>query len=237
MIKKKKISNIFDDDNDNDNNNNIDDIYRAITFYDYNLLHLKQFNYLGKISKNIYNSSIYCIQIFNKFKNKIFKKLYFNIIKDINIDSSEFIKNKLIYYHSLYSNLNNYIKNNNNYIYKSIITELNNYNIIIKNSNINNIIEYFIWKFKTDSNIYLDNINNDLLLNDIVISMIRSKYKYNYNKIKNEMLNHKPYTIYNNEIINDIKNNNILSWSYCNKYKILISKKLNINLKSDQNYI
>jgi putative transposase len=51
------------------------------------------------------------------------------------------------------------------------------------------------------------------------------------------MLEHKKFTIYDKEIIDDVKNGNIMSWSSVNKYKILIENTLKIKLKSDQNYI
>jgi putative transposase len=55
--------------------------------------------------------------------------------------------------------------------------------------------------------------------------------------MKNEMLTHKPFTYYNQDLYNDIQANRILTWSTSNKYKELIQKKLNIKLHSDQNYV
>jgi hypothetical protein len=233
MGKKKKDTDLFDDYNAP----KLAESYKTLTYFDNDQLHFKLFNYLGHISKNIYNSSIYCIQVFNKFKNIIFKQLYFKLKSNPNIDSSDFIKTKLIYYHQVYSNIKQYIQSNNNYIYKIIAEELKISKTNIKNSNIDKLIQFYIWKFKSDSNIYLDVINNFILLDDIVIRIIRSFYTQNYLRTKNEMLEHKKFTIKDTEIINDIKNNNILTWSTGNKYKQLIVSKLNIKLSSDQNYI
>ena len=192
---------------------------------------------MAKISKNVYNSSIYCIQIFNKFKYKIFKKLFFQLKSNPNINTSQFIKNELLTCHQIYSNIKQHIQSNNNYIYKTICYDLKISNTNIKNSNINYLTEFYIWKFKTDPNIFLDSHNNYFLLNDNVIRIIRSFYTRCYLRTKNEMLEHKKFTIKDQEIINDVKNGNIMSWSNKNKYKKLIEAQLKIKLKSDKNYI
>jgi hypothetical protein len=75
MGKKKKDTDLFDDYNAP----KLAESYKTLTYFDNDQLHFKLFNYLGHISKNIYNSSIYCIQVFNKFKNIIFKQLYFKL--------------------------------------------------------------------------------------------------------------------------------------------------------------
>jgi putative transposase len=237
MGKKKKNADIIGDDVIVDTVINDLTTYKTFTFLDHNPLHLVQFNYLAKISRNIYNSSIYCIQIFNKFKYSLFKKLYFTINDDTSIDTSLFINNKLLEYHKMYSNINQYIKSNNNYIYSNIMKEIKITKLVIKTSNINLVISYFINKFYTDTNIYLDNQNNKLLLDVIVTSIIRSLYRRIYSKMKNEMLGHKPFTYYNQDIYNDIQSNRVLFWNTKNKYKELIEKKLKIKLHSDQNYV
>jgi putative transposase len=237
MGKKKKNADIIGDDVIVDTVINDLTTYKTFTFLDHNPLHLVQFNYLAKISRNIYNSSIYCIQIFNKFKYLLFKKLYFTINDDTSIDTSLFINNKLLEYHKMYSNINQYIKSNNNYIYSNIMKEIKITKLVIKTSNINLVISYFINKFYTDTNIYLDNQNNKLLLDVIVTSIIRSLYRRIYSKMKNEMLGHKPFTYYNQDIYNDIQSNRVLFWNTKNKYKELIEKKLKIKLHSDQNYV
>ena len=120
MGKKKKDTDFIDEIFDNDNIANVSTTYKTFTFLDYDQLHCQQFNYLAKISKNIYNSSIYCIQIFNKFKFGLFKKLFFALKNDPSIDTSLFINNKLLECHQLYSNINSHIKTNNNYIYLEV---------------------------------------------------------------------------------------------------------------------
>ena len=232
--------------------------YKCFSFYDNDPLHCQIFKELGKISKNIYNISIYSIQVFNYFKIQLYETLYNDLLEEqknkkiINkINESEYINNKLNNYFILYSSLKDHIKNNNNYIYKFIINYITINKIIIKNSNYNKITNDLINLLNNNENIYKDNINNDLLFNQIVIKIINSIYTKNYMRMKKEMLNHQAYTINDNEIIKDIKENNILDFStkniykplineiLINKYKVEISKdpKYKYEIKSDQNYI
>ena len=53
MGKKKKNIDFVDDIFDDEVINNLT-TYKSFTFLDYDPLHLQQFNYLAKISKNIY---------------------------------------------------------------------------------------------------------------------------------------------------------------------------------------
>ena len=230
MITKKKKKH-------NSENNNNKSNYQTITYYDKNKLHFKIYTELAKISKNIYNSTIYCIKIFNYFKLKLYKNLYKQLKINPLIDTSKFIKNQLINYHELYSKLSKHIKINHNYIYKYIIGELKSCKIIIKNSNYEKYICYFQYILKKDPNIFFNGVNDNLLFYDIVEEIIKSMYKRNYGIIKKEMYLKKPFSFIDNEIILDINNDNILDFSSKNTYKIRIKNKFNIVLKSDINYI
>jgi IS605 OrfB family transposase len=192
---------------------------------------------LAKISKNVYNSTIYCIQIFNYFKLSLYKELYQELKNNSKIDIDKFINHKLINYYDLYSKISSYIKSNNNYIYKFIINEIKLCKTIIKNSNYLKYIDLFTFTLNKNKNIYLDGINNNLLFNNIIKQIITSMCKRNYCIIKSEMLEHKPYSFYDNEIINDIKNNKIIDFNIKNPYKTLILSEFNIKLKSDKNYV
>lgn len=192
---------------------------------------------MGKISKSVYNLSIYSIQIFNYFKIELYSHLYDKLLIDKSIDTDSYIKNELIKYFDLYSSINKHIMNNNNYIYKYIINYVNNNNIIIKNSNYDNVKEHIFNTLSNDQNIFTNQINDNLLRDDIINRIINSIYTKNYRKTENEMLNHKKYTINDKEIINDIKNKNIKNFTIENTYKKRVFDELNIELKSDQNYI
>ena len=52
--------------------------YKCFYFYDNDPFHYKIYKELGKISKNIYNISIYSIQVFNYFKIELYKNLSHN---------------------------------------------------------------------------------------------------------------------------------------------------------------
>lgn len=219
--------------------------YKCFYFYDNDPFHYKIYKELGKISKNIYNISIYSIQVFNYFKIELYKNLFNEIIKDNNIDTYEYINSNLINYFNLYSSLKDKLKENNNYIYKYIINYITINKIIIKNSNYEQIIDILLNLLVNDVNIYTDNKNNYLLFNQILIKIVNSIYTKNYMRTKNEMIEHKKFTINDLEIIEDIKNDNIKDFSTKNIYKHQINDILkvkykdnpNYELKSDQNYI
>jgi IS605 OrfB family transposase len=225
--------------------------YKCFHFFDNDPFHYKIFKELGKISKNIYNTTVYSIQVFNYFKIELYKNLYTDLIKDNNINISEYINSKLINYFNLYSSLKDKLTNNNNYIYKYIINYINTNKIIIKNSNYTQTIDTLFDLLVDDMNIYMDNINDDLLFDQIVTKIVNSIYTKNYIRTKNEILNHKECTIKDTEIFEDIKNNKIYDFSTKNIYKPKINDILRVKyaeelkkdpdfiyeVKSDQNYI
>lgn len=171
------------------------------------------------------------------FKTNIYKTLYDALLVNINYDIDEHIKNNLNKYFDLYTSLKNNINNNNNYIYKFIISYINDNKIIIKNSNYDNIIKNITEKLINDDNIYKNNINNDLLFTNIIKKIVNSIYNKNYYSVKYAILNHKQLTINDQEIINDIKNDNIKNFYDETNYKNLIKTELGKTCKSDENYI
>lgn len=211
--------------------------YKSFYYYDYDEYHHKIFNELGKISKNIYNLGLYSIQVFNFFKIKLYQELYIYLQKDNKTDCDKFIKNKLNEYFDLYSSLKDKIKENNNYIYKIIASYIKSKNIIIKNSNYLNYIDYFIKNFKSDKNIYLNAINDDLLLDNIVKRIISSIYIKNYNTTRDQILAHKIVSINDDELIETVKQNDFIDILPKNIYKEKIIDEFKVKLKSDQNYI
>ena len=228
--KKKKINNITLDTPIKPN-------YKCFNYFNYDNFDNKIFFELGKTSKTVYNLTIYCINIFNYFKYKLYSELYNHISNDNNFNYSDFIKNKLIFYFDLYSSINKFIKQNNDYIYKYIKDYILLHNIIIENNNYEFYKNYFIEILHNNNNIHFDLINNNLLFEDIIINIINSIYMKNYNTIKNQMLEHKQFTIKSETIINDIKNGNIMDLYPKNTFKSKIISEFNIELKSDQNYI
>lgn len=210
--------------------------YKTFYYYDYDEHHIKVFNELGKISKNIYNLTLYCIQIFNFYKTKLYEDLYNELAINNKIDCDQFIKDNLSKYFDLYSSLKDKLQENNNYVYKFIINYINNNNILIKNSNYEYYIDFFINNLKNDENIYLNAINDDLLFEDVIKRIINSIYIKNFNIVKDQLTGHKKLTITDQELIDNVKNNNFINIIPKNVYKIKIIEDYNITLKSDQNY-
>lgn len=195
---------------------------------------------LGKISKNIYNITIYSIQVFNTFKIELYKNLYNELIINNEMDISKYINKKLLEYYEIYSSIKTKINNNNNIIYKYIINDINTNNIIVKNNNYNILLNKYLFELKNHNQIYFDDNHIDILYNSIIIRIINSIYIKNYKKTENEMLNHISYTIYDEDIINDIKNKNIKNFKINNIYKKKIIDEFDTKVNkmtSDQNYI
>ena len=84
--------------------------YKCFSFFDNDPFHYKIYNELGKISKNVYNLSIYSIQVFNYFKLELYANLKNELEKDINFDTYKYINSKLIHYFDLYSSLKDKLK-------------------------------------------------------------------------------------------------------------------------------
>ena len=55
--------------------------------------------------------------------------------------------------------------------------------------------------------------------------------------MKEDMLSHRPFRIYDKEIIDDIKSKNIKDFTIKTTYKSTIENELLVKLKSDQNYM
>jgi putative transposase len=208
----------------------------SYSFYDNNKINHLYYNHLCLESKNIFNLSIFCIEIFNLYKTNIYKSIYEYTNINCDIDYDGMINNKLLNYFNDYVKIKDNLKINNKYIYKFIITYINNNNIIIKKSNYDNIYKLFIDKLKDDTNINYNN-NKKLLFENIINKIIISIYTINFNKTKNEILNHIPLSINDEELINDVKNNNIIEIKTNMNYKTNIEKLIENKLKSDQNYI
>ena len=215
------------------------DEYKTLTYYDYNNFNKKIFRYLGYYSKKLYNQYIFCYQIYEIYKYDIFKNLHDDLAKNININCDTYISNKLSECIDNYILIKNEHKLNNSYIYKKIIEHIRKNNIIVKNSNYENIKNDFIESLKNDTNIRYDKKNYDVLYSNIIINIVKSIYIKNYNVIKENMTNHEEMPFIDNELIDDIKNERILTFDKKNHYKDLIYEKYpNIKgITSDQNIV
>ena len=137
-----------------------------LTFYAFsnNKFNNNLFYKLGKISKNIYNSTIYSIQVFNTFKFDLYKNLYNDLLINNNINISEYINKKLSKYHDIYSDIKKKIDHNNKFIYKYIINDIKFSNIIVKNINYEELINFYKVAFKYNNDIFKDTEYNKILI-------------------------------------------------------------------------
>ncbi len=240
--------------------------YKTLSFYENNEFRKDIFRELGINSKKVYNTYIYAFQIYSIYKNEIFKQLYDNILLDQNIDCDLFITNKFCEFFDNYCLIKDKIKSNNRIIYSEIKEYLKLHKITVKTSNYNILKDHLIFGLKTQDSIYIDGINDTVLVDNIISNILTSIYNKNYNIVKQNMINHKPFNkntdkdiieeiknknnnIFftdndklNDDIIdisNDIKNNNINQTKYNNYYKTLIASEFKdiTGITSDQNII
>ena len=189
-------------------------------------------DFISHESKNVYNSFIYTSTVYYKFKKLIFNKSI-NDIKLSKNKTEEFIDNTVYKYINLYYSLflkeKKHFKLNNTIIYNFIKSNIKE-NII--NSNIDIIKKNFLKEVYKLKDLYLDNDLNTYLVDDIFYNIINSFYTHNFNYIKNCLLNHEPIKNFDDNFINEVKNNNYILKK--------ITKNLNLDgfkFKSDQNYI
>jgi putative transposase len=211
--------------------------YKTFVVYEHDEFNKKIYTYLGQQSKKVYNQYIFCYQIYELYKKDIYKSLYLKLKNGETINCEKYVADKLNDSINNYINIKLKIQSNNAHIYHSIKSYFNYHNIILKNSNYDYYHKYLSYWIKTDQEIFLDGINDNVLYYNIVTKVLISIYMKNYNTVKNEMLNHQKFTINDSEIINDIKNNNIRTFELKNRYKNLILRKFEVNITSDQNIV
>ena len=234
------------------------------------------FDYMSSISKNIYNSTLYCYKIYRQFENNIYKDLHKYIIKNKYVDKlktvidinkkkvllEKKIKNKdkkgikvvkkvnnlvkledklyEIYdeYYNFYGKNKKIIDNNNNIIYKYIIEDIKNNNVLITKNNITNLVNDYKLKIIKLDNISFNNNNELLVIDNIIFSIIKSCYYKTVYYIKKliDINQEKNIDIKYTDIINSVKLSNFYIENY-NKYGSIIKDELGIPLTSIQNLI
>ncbi len=141
---------------------------------------------LAHESKNVFNHYLFCCNIFNDYRRTIYEKLLTIKTNDIN----QSILDELEVYFKIRSSCFNIIKNNSEIIYKHITK----CDPPINNLSFNVYLEYY----KTDC-LHLIGIQshekyNTFVYDDIIYNILRSRYFYNYYKLKSELINHKKPT-------------------------------------------
>ena len=205
---------------------------------------------------NIYQNNIY-----NDVYNFIMaNNLHLKYIKVDNIDNHNYVKyNKkakkikktddiiLItdYFYSMfdkyykfYVNNKKNIDSNNQIIYKYIITDIKNNDIIISNNNYNEIIIKYINEVIELKDIIFNNDNKNITIDNIVKSIIKSLYIKNYFYIKKQLENKYKVDDKYKDIVEVINNNQYIYDNNENlTYRNKIIKELNINFSSIENLI
>ena len=202
-------------------------------------------------SKNIYNTSIFHMQVYFSCSDKIFESIYKLVRKKLITDIADFDKKVYELYDEFYKRfvyLKPFKQYNNNIIYNYIKKFINDINLV--NGNYFVIEKIIIFGLeKSNSLRFPKNIDIDTkkeLFDDIVSSILKSIYNKNFNQTKEEILCKKKCTIDNQIFIEHIKNNNHLFKNDKPKNtfkKLLKNHRVFINLeekkgiKSDKNYI
>ena len=193
------------------------------------------FNDMTIISKNIFNCCVFTNNMFAIYKNKMYKYIYKLLLtKQINCNHDFFDLSKSILneYYKIYSDNYQLIKTNNNIIYNYVKSYINNNNIILNNSNIEQFI-IDIYKNVKKLVVY-DKYNKYLVLTYLIDKIIKYFYNKNYYKVKNELINHKPLTIYDKELIDNVKQDKYYFEDTYENYKTKLKIEYDIELKSDQ---
>lgn len=201
----------------------------------------KILNVMTKISKNIYNTTIFNITIFTKYKQSIFKQIYkeINILPEDKLISYDIHKRIYEVYDINYKEyVNNIpiIKNNNKIIYK-FITECCDTSYIINDfyKVIKYVVEYHI--FKNNEIIYNDS-NKYEVVDSIIDKILQSIYNKNYYRTYYQLINKEPITLQNEIFINQVKNNEHLFNTHIKiDWKKKIESKFNLKICSDNNII
>lgn len=199
---------------------------KTFSFFNKNKNDNKVFDYMTSISKNIYNSTLYCYKVYKQFENNIYKELYDDIIKNKYIDKLADAINK-----KKNESKKNKIKNKDRTGKRDkkdvIIVKIEDklykiydyyYEIYSKNKKIIDNNNNLIYKY-----IIEDVKSNDIIIDKNNITELFKKYKDAVIKLDNIIFN------VNNELIliDNIINNILSSFYYKNIY--YIKKLLDIN--------
>lgn len=203
--------------------------------------------FMTTISKNIYNCSVYCGQVYDTYSNYIFNDLNKYVIDNISnlthitnsklLIDDEYINNireKIhteLYniigkYHSIYSK-NKFIMTTNNNIIRKFLYSQNKINPIL-NHNYGSYIKKTFLNILKMKLILIDH-ETFWYVKDFMQSEIKQQvnwiYAKNFTHTKDEILNRKPVTFKNTKFINDVKNNkNLIERTFITR----IHKKKNI---------
>jgi IS605 OrfB family transposase len=174
---------IMDEEEDNKTKTKAQVIFSHFTDQELDILH-----FMTSISKNIYNTTIYCSQIFFRYKSKIFQEVYDTVLagRIKNIDQCD-SKIMTVYqkYFNHYTNIKQHLITNNNFIYNFIRDKLNGFYITDFS------YEFYKTHFEIvlrDKVTYSRDTKQELFL-DIIERIMKSYYVRNYCDVKNKIRN------------------------------------------------
>ena len=200
----------------------------------------KILNHLTGISKNIYNTSVFCTEIYYRYKQKIYEKLY-ELINSNSIRNLDVFYNKLFelyeQYYKHYQRIYKTLFANNKIIYNFISTYFLPNELEITRSNYANFRELFIFLLEKRKDIIFNQETKQELLIDIIDKILRSFYDRKYFRNKRERINHKPFSPCDRETINDVADDNHYFGYNFNKTDVNESKKLLSNRKIISKFI
>jgi len=209
-------------------------VYKTLTYYDDNKFNKMIFNYLMKISKNVYNTAIYSNEIYNIFKYELYEKLYNKLIKNKNIDCNDYVNTELLKYFDIYSQIKNDINNNNFIIYGLITQYIKDNNIIIHNDNINELKNMFYKNLINNENIKVITQYKKYLFTDIIDTIINFIYKKNIKYVKELVYKKQPIP---SDYLIIFNRTDTLDFIKTNIFKVKIEKEINKTLRSDETFI
>lgn len=227
--------------------------FLAFSFYDKNEVNKLFYEKLMIETKNVFNLTLFCYNIFDLYKKNIYDELLeivkndIILIKNKNLtvekDYNTIVIDKLLYYFDEYVKIKDQININNTEIYKYIINYINCNNIIITKNNFDVIHKTIYDNLLNNENLVISP-NKDILFDSIIYNILYSVYNKNYIKIKNIITNHETLPSNNNynDLINEIKNKifltRIKSSDFKEKIDALLTGKLNIKkLNANLTYI
>lgn len=209
-------------------------VYKSLTYYDDNKFNKMIFNYLMKISKNVYNTAIFSNEIYNLFKFELYEKLYNKLLIKTNINCNDYVNKELLKYFDIYSQIKNDIKNNNNILYRIITDYLKDNNIIVHNNNIDELKKMFNETLITNKNIKVITKYKKYLFTDIIDSIINFIYKKNIKFVKELIYKKQPIPT---EYLIIFNRTETLDFIKTNVFKVKIEDELDIVLRSDETFI
>lgn len=239
---------------------------KTFTYYIRQHKQKKILDFMCKISKNIYNCTLFIYKIYKIYQNDIYKELYDYILlnklekkyinkpkeerkkynkndkKEVKDDDIKKIENEfyLLFdkYYKLYIKNKSVVESNNKIIYKYIITDIELNKIIVSNKNYKTLLDKYLINVLKLENISFNESNKIIAIDNIVNSIIKSLYVKNYFHIKKLQKNKHIVDEKFNDIVETIKKGEFIYNDDNIHWREKITKELNINkISSIENFI